>query len=266
MHDLTVLTMFSWGYWGWSKATRIFLEAADALEASRGYAPPIFVDIRFHRDVRSTGFKGDAFEETVTGERYRWMKSLGSVAVVTTSGRIRIAEPSDAEELLDFANRSSKKRQRIIFFCACATPMLDGDVNCHRYEVGTLLLKAARKKDLSLNIVEWPGRDPMELDVELSPKEFRSVVKSGARAFSVDTSDKEHLTSVAGLPWCSIVILLLDSNTEEPEVSVISGPGAYSRKGWKLPIIYFDPYLTKKELNQKAQEIRECSGFHVRSV
>jgi hypothetical protein len=40
-----MITLFSWGYWGWGNVTRQFVEAVDAAEASRGFAPPLFVDV-----------------------------------------------------------------------------------------------------------------------------------------------------------------------------------------------------------------------------
>src|SRR5688500_8003061 len=52
------LTMFTWGYWGWGTTTREFVQAADAVEASRGFNPPLFVDIRIRRSVRAPGFTG----------------------------------------------------------------------------------------------------------------------------------------------------------------------------------------------------------------
>ena len=38
-----MLTMFTWGYWGWGSATRQLLEAVDAAEIDRGFKPPFFV-------------------------------------------------------------------------------------------------------------------------------------------------------------------------------------------------------------------------------
>jgi hypothetical protein len=35
------MTMFSWGYYGWGNATAQFVQAADAAEAARGFAPPM---------------------------------------------------------------------------------------------------------------------------------------------------------------------------------------------------------------------------------
>ena len=70
-------TLFSWGYYGWGNHTPNLVEAVDAVETSRGFEPPIFVDVRIRRSVRAAGFKGPAFERLL-GERttrHRWMKT-----------------------------------------------------------------------------------------------------------------------------------------------------------------------------------------------
>ena len=56
-------TIFTWGYYGWGNHTPQLVEAVDAVERSRGFEPPIFVDIRIRRTVRAKGFQGNAFEK-----------------------------------------------------------------------------------------------------------------------------------------------------------------------------------------------------------
>ena len=56
------LTLFTWGYYGWGNATEQFIESVDAVETSRGFKPPVFVDVRIQRSGRAEGFKGAAFE------------------------------------------------------------------------------------------------------------------------------------------------------------------------------------------------------------
>jgi hypothetical protein len=46
-------TPFTWGYCGWGNATPQLIEAADAVEQSRGFGPLLFVDIRIRRSVRA---------------------------------------------------------------------------------------------------------------------------------------------------------------------------------------------------------------------
>jgi hypothetical protein len=47
------ITVFTLGYMGWGRAGRKFLEAIDAVEQSRGFQPPFFVDVRITRSARS---------------------------------------------------------------------------------------------------------------------------------------------------------------------------------------------------------------------
>lgn len=49
-------TIFTWGYYGWGNHTPQLLDAVDAVETSRGFEPPMFVDIRIRRTVRAKGF------------------------------------------------------------------------------------------------------------------------------------------------------------------------------------------------------------------
>jgi hypothetical protein len=44
-------------------ATPQLVESVDAVETSRGFEPPIFVDIRIRRNVWAKGFVGNAFEK-----------------------------------------------------------------------------------------------------------------------------------------------------------------------------------------------------------
>jgi hypothetical protein len=93
------ITLFSWGYWGWGNSVNKFIEATDAVEAARGYSPPIFADIRIRRSVRAKGFNGNAFEKIVGAERHVWMKGLGNQAVADKTQRMKIANPKAAADL-----------------------------------------------------------------------------------------------------------------------------------------------------------------------
>src|SRR4051812_10948490 len=140
-------TIFSFGYYGWGNHTPQLVEAVDAVERSRGFEPPLFVDIRIRRSVRAAGFTGPAFEKLLGQDRHRWMKSLGNKFIETRTGpNIQIADPTAADELLDLAVESAKRQQRILFFCSCQWPRCDGKIHCHRATVAELVLKAARKR------------------------------------------------------------------------------------------------------------------------
>jgi hypothetical protein len=151
------ITIFTWGYYGWGNHTPQLVEAVDAVETSRGFEPPLFVDIRIRRSVRAAGFTGSAFERLVGSTRHCWMKSLGNKSIETRIGpRIQIAEPSAADQLLDLALDIFRKRQRLLFFCSCKWPRCDGRINCHRATVAGLLLKAAKKRGLKIEVVGGP--------------------------------------------------------------------------------------------------------------
>lgn len=140
------ITIFTWGYYGWGNHAPPFVEAVDAVETSRRFEPPIFVDIRIRRSVRAAGFTGPAFEKLLGQDRHRWMKSLGNEFIKTKTGpNVQIADPSAANELLDLALESAKYKQRLLFFCSCQWPRYDGKIACHRTTVARLVLKAAKK-------------------------------------------------------------------------------------------------------------------------
>src|SRR3954468_16761455 len=101
---MATTTLFTFGYYGWGNHTPQLVEAVDAVERSRGFEPPLFIDIRIRRAVRAKGFQGNAFEKLLGPSRHRWMKSLGNTFIKTRTGRnIQIAEPATADELLDLA-------------------------------------------------------------------------------------------------------------------------------------------------------------------
>src|SRR4051812_31310705 len=140
-------TIFTFGYYGWGNHTPQLVRAVDAVETSRGFEPPLFVDIRIRRSVRAAGFTGSNFEKLLGKERYHWMKSLGNKFIETRTGPpIQIAEPKAADELLDLAIESARNKQRILFFCSCQWPRYDGKTHCHRTTVAGLVWKAAKNR------------------------------------------------------------------------------------------------------------------------
>jgi hypothetical protein len=82
-------SIFSFGYYGWGNHTPELVEAVDAVEADRGFEPPLFVDIRIRRSVRAVGFTGPAFERLLGPGRHRWMRSLGRTARRCTGSSAR---------------------------------------------------------------------------------------------------------------------------------------------------------------------------------
>ena len=178
-------TLFTWGYYGWGNHTPNLVEAVDAVETSRGFQPPFFVDVRIRRSVRAAGFKGPAFERLLCDElndtdkkRHKWEPRLGNKSIVTGTGPpIQIADPLAAEELLDLALESARQKQRIIFFCSCKWPREGEGFACHRTEVASLVLKEAKKRGRRVKVEEWPGGEPKRIELDLQPKDFAAVKK-----------------------------------------------------------------------------------------
>jgi hypothetical protein len=250
-------TIFTLGYYGWGNATTQLLKAVGEVEASRGFEPPIFVDIRIRRTVRAKGFQGAAFEKRLGPTRHRWMKALGNKWIVTRTGpSIQIADPSAAGELLDLALESAKRKQRLLFFCSCQWPRRNGKIACHRTTVAGLVLAAAKKRGVPVKVVEWPGGEPRQFDLDVTPQAFAAVRKG---RMTVPLGNRPELAEVAGLPWCSVATLR--SNGEQ--MHRVVGPAIRQPEQWVLPVLYmfFDPTTGPEEYQQEAQKLRKGWGL-----
>jgi hypothetical protein len=249
------ITIFSWGYWGWGSSAAQFVKGADAVEASRGYEPLLFVDVRLQRSVRAANFRGSAFEELVGETRYRWMKKLGNLAIADRSlGQIKIKDPHEAELLLDIAIENMKKNRRVLFFCACPFPK-----NCHRYEVGKLLIKAAKRRNLNLEVVEWPGGEPKEVQERVSGDVLKRL-KNGAQILPLPAQTDP--AKGMGLPWGSIVEIMGDSES----LCFISGPAIYKQEKWGFPVVFFyELFNAPGEAREKAIRERRLRGYNCRT-
>ena len=178
-------TLFSWGYYGWGSHTSNLVEAVDAVETSRGFEPPFFVDVRIRRSVRAAGFREPAFGRLLGDElkeedkkRHKWEPRLGNEYIITGKGPlIKIADSTAAEELLDLALESARHKQRIIFFCSAKWPKEGEGFACHRTEVASLVLNAARVRGRRVKVEEWPGGEPKRIELDLQPKDFAAVKK-----------------------------------------------------------------------------------------
>lgn len=251
-------TLFSFGYFGWGNHTPQLVDAVDAVETSRGFEPPLFVDIRIRRSVRAAGFTGSAFEKLLGQDRHRWMKSLGNKYIETRTGpNIQIADPSAADELLDLAVESAHHKQRLLFFCSCQWPRCEGEIACHRTTVAGLVLEAAKKRGVEIDIVEWPGGKPRQIDLDVTPKIFAAVKKG---RMTVPLGDRPDLAEVAGLPWCSVATL--HSNGEK--LHRVVGPAVAQTSGWALPVLYlfFDPATGLSEYKEEAEKLRKAWGLN----
>jgi hypothetical protein len=171
----------------------------------------------------------------------------------TCRGGMRIADPSGVDELLQIIVGAEKARHRVIFFCACESPC-----RCHRAAVSRLLVKAARRKGIALTVVEWPGGKPEAIELAVSDKLVKDVLRGRTRVTLVGTS-RDRIRKLTALAWCSLVRL----RSERGDMAVISGPAQLSAD-WYLPVIgpkVSKPTDTLESLAQKAQQLRKSLGY-----
>jgi hypothetical protein len=253
-----MLTLFTWGYDGWGNQTSRLLEAVDAVEASRAFKPPVFVDIRIRRSVRAKGFTGAAFEKLLGPNRHRWMKTLGNQFIETRTGpRIQIANPSSVNDLLDLAlSCAGQPQNRILFFCSCAWPKCDGEIACHRAKVAELVLHAANQRGVAVEVVEWPGGERTHIDLNV-PLDIFTAVRKGR--LTIPLGRQIDLSRFAGLPSCSTVTL----HSSGGRIHRIVGPAIWKRDQWVLPVWYWfpDPDAGLENYQREAKRLRWERGL-----
>ncbi len=257
------VTLFTFGYWGWGSAADKLVQACDAVERSRGYEPPIFVDIRLSRSVRAPAFNGGAFEKIVGPSRNRWMPELGNSAI-REGGSMRIKNPAAAEQLLDLALASEQERKRVIFFCACEFPGVES-TGCHRTVVARLVLEAAARRQVPVEVIEWPGGEVSAdsgFDFDLSGPAY-SKIRNGATQVRIE--DSEDFTELAAMPWYAPVGVVNADKQDQGVLRLLSGPARYKKAGWYLPVYEYVPLdLPEEEIPALAAKLRERDGFAVR--
>ena len=221
-----MLTIFSWGYWGWGSTTTQLVQAVDAAEEARGFKPPTFVDVRLPRSVRAKGFSGNAFEKMVGKARYEWMVGLGNRKIATRESGVEINDPFAAKDLLDLAIANHSDGRRVLFFCACEDIHV---LECHRTTVAALVMREAENAGQHLEIVEWPGGTPARRTVEVSLALVKAVVRGRK---SVPLGKTIDLAEMAVLPWGSIVTL----QGGDQSLAIVTGPAKH-QGGWCLPVL-----------------------------
>jgi hypothetical protein len=256
---MTPTTIFTWGYYGWGNATPQLVEAVDAVETSRGFEPPVFVDIRIRRTVRAKGFVGNAFEKLLRPPRHRWMESLGNKFIQTHTGPdIQIADPLAADELLDLALQKGRHELRVLFFCSCQWPRRNGNIACHRCTVADLVLQAAKKRRESIEIVEWPGGEPKVIDLQVTSEVFASVRKGRKTVPLGGTID---LAQLGGLSWGSIATV----HSDDEQLHRIVGPAIWQTDKWSLPVFPVSA-TSLPEYEREAAMLRRSLGLEPASV
>jgi hypothetical protein len=253
-----MITTFPFGYWGWGTNVNHLVDMIDESEAEAGFNPPVWVDIRHSRDVRATGFRGDALKLLVGDARYVWMQELGNSAIDTDRpAEVKLNNPNAVSKLLALAVDKANEGRRLLFFCACHFPYF-APIDCHRAVVAELLIREARRAKVSLEVKEWPGGNPEHLHAEIEEGLFRGIVKG--RNFLSHNSLKPRLPKV--LPYCSL--LELCTKTEAHSLLVLTGPAGY-HKGWVLPMFALwsteDRGVSVEDVLAVARDYRSTLGF-----
>lgn len=256
-------TLFSWGFWGWGTSTPQLVKATDAVEAARGFNPPVFVDIRLRRSGRAPGFRGDTFKKLVGDSRYSWIDDLGNAAIGSGKRDVRIKNPAAADQLLDLALECREANRRVIFFCACPVPGTPKQLGCHRMIVAGLVLKAAARRATSAEVVEWPGGEPRlgGFEIRVSDMVFRAL-RAGRRTLPLPKGFA--LSEMAGLPLGSIV-RIRSAQAGEPCLRAITGPAQFKKAGWCLPIFEkLESGAPVASIKESSRNLRESWGYRPR--
>lgn len=254
------LTIFGMGYQVWGRAPRRLQTAVDAVERRRGFGPPLFVDIRACRSARARGFSGAAFERLVGRHRYRWMKALEELERAGDAPGGTSADPaSAAADMLELALDASEEQRRVILLGSRLFPKDQGRVACPRYAVGSLLLQEARKYDVALEVVEWPGGNPRDCSLPVADGELESVARGKPR---VDLGSTFEAT-LAGLPWGSTAILGSDGR----DLLRVVGPAYGEEAGWTLPVLWpHEPKAPQSEVcHGQGRTLRRALGLDPRT-
>lgn len=230
------IAAFSWGYYGWGTETEAFVRLTEEVERARGFAAPVFVDVRVRRQGRAKGFVGDAFQQLVP-ERSVWMPQLGNRRIVEGGDGVQIVEPAAAKDLLLLMVRAHAEGRRAIFFCGCASP--ERRHLCHRAEVGRLVQQEARKKKVALVIDEWPGTAPVTFELPVAAAAIRRVRASTAEADAAAPLVTLGDVDAAAMQMGHGSIGKLHAGDDA--VVVVTGPVVRRARGWCLPIhAHFD--------------------------
>lgn len=242
------MIVFTWGYYGWGKYTEQLVQAFDAVEAARGWGPPVFVDVRASRSVRAEGFRDKAFERKFGPDRYRWFQKLGNSAIVQQG--FGLIDPARAVDLLTLAEQLLEQRRRLIYFCACQSPT----AACHRHWVTPELLGFAEKQARELTVVEWPGYESERAQletVEVKPSHLNGL---GEQRKNLPLG--EELPSIAhlGRPWYTPVQVVA---TGRQPTLVLTGPANYGSGGWQLPVL--TPPMSRAQAPKAQRFFREAN-------
>jgi hypothetical protein len=118
------------------------------------------------------------------------------------------------------------------------------------------LIKAAKKQGVSIQVVEWPGGEPENIKMEITPKLFGSINKG---VMNITLPKDCNLAEMAGLPWGTVVTF----KCNDQELNRIVGPAIYQKSKWILPVqfFYFDQDTSLAIYHKESEKIRKLHGF-----
>ena len=235
------------------------VEAFDKAEKSREFRPPLFVDARLRRQGRAKGFVGNAFRDLVGPSRYRWIQDLGNLAIATGSGGVQIKNPAAVAELLDLALRAADERRRVLFYCACEFPRLDGKLACHRLRSRTCCWRMQQKIGQAISVVEWPGGEPVETRLKVDQKLFSAVMR-GRMSIPFDSSRLNDFAVCPGVHWLPSTARAVRRRdtlrSDRPNLQCRKAETAY----WYLPVVEPPgPGVSKESLLRHAARWRTAA-------
>jgi hypothetical protein len=107
-------------------------------------------------------------------------------------------------------------------------------------------------------VVEWPGGDPRQIDLDVTPQVFAAVRKGRMTVPLGATTDLAHL---AGLPWGSIATV----HSGHEQLNRLVGPAMWLTDKWSLPVFPTDADVLA-EFQTKAATLRRSLGLEPASV
>jgi hypothetical protein len=150
----------------------------------------------------------------------------------------------------------SRSKQRILYFCGCQWPRIDGRITCHRATVAELVLSAAKKQSRAVEIVEWPGGYPGQINLNVAPQILAAVRKGRT---NVQLEGVSKLAEIAATPWCSVATL----HAAGEKLHRIVGPAFRQKGDWALPVLcrFSDPKKRLSDYQRESKELRRGWGL-----
>jgi hypothetical protein len=154
------------------------------------------------------------------------MKFLGNARIGSGKRGIKIFKPDAAAGLLDTAIEAAKNNRRVVYFCSCGAP-----IGCHRRTVARLVREAGEDRGIHVCHVEWPGGEPVYIDIEVSREIYAKAEQDRARVPLPRDS-----ASLRTLPWYSVVSLRSKADKQRPPIQFFTGPARFLKGTWCLPV------------------------------